>query len=141
MFTRPNSRSWKLMPMAVLFSLAAACSDDDATGPDADTLVGAWNVTSLQAFGVDVIDLGTTMVVTLTDNDNYSIVITGDILEMCATAVGCTQTGSYSATSTQITLDPGLATEIIFDYSLSGTTMTATGNVNGTPINMILRKS
>ena len=141
MFARPKSRSWTLVPMAVLFSLTAACSDNDATGPDADTLVGAWNVESLQASGVDVIGLGTTMVVTLTDDNRYSIVITGDILEMCATAVGCTQTGSYSSTTTQITLDPDLETAMIFDYSLSGTTMAATGNVNNTPVNVLLRKS
>ena len=60
MFERPKSKKWKLVPMAVLFSLATACSGDDTTGPDADPLVGAWNVTSLEAFGFDIIDQGTT---------------------------------------------------------------------------------
>jgi len=49
MFAHSKTRSWKPLALAALFSLAAACSDSETTGPDAGQLVGTWNVTSFRS--------------------------------------------------------------------------------------------
>jgi hypothetical protein len=127
--------------MAVLFPLAAACSDSGTTGLAADRVVGTWDVTSFQALGVDVIQQGMTMELTLTAGKTYTIVITGDAIGTCEAASDCTETGSYSSTSTQITIDPGLEDEVTFNYSINGTTMTFTGDIDGIPVTMVLQRS
>ena len=141
MFARITTRTWKLMAMALLLPLAISCSDNDSTGPDAGQLVGTWDVTSFQAFGIDIIQQGTTMELTLTASETYTIVITDDFLGTCDPEPTCTETGSYSSTSTQITLDPNTEDEVTFNYSINGTTMTFTGNIEGTQVTMILRRS
>lgn len=138
---RATTRTWKLMAMALLLPLAAACSDSETTGPDADQLVGTWDVTSFQAFGIDIIQQGTTMELTLTAARTYTIVITDDLLGLCEPATSCTETGTYSATSTRITMDPNTEDEVTFNYSINGTTMTFTGDIEGTQVTMILRRS
>jgi hypothetical protein len=141
MFAPPTTRSWKLLALAALLPLAASCSDSETTGPAADPLVGTWDVTSFQAFGVDFIEQGMTMRITLTASKTYTVVVTDDALGTCETATDCTETGSYSSTSTQITIDPGLEDEVTFNYSIQGTTMTFTGDIDGTPVTIILQRS
>ena len=141
MFARATIRTWKLLAFAALFSMAAACSDSETTGPAEEQLVGTWDVTSFQAFGVDAIQQGMSMELTLTAGKTYTIVITDDFLGTCDPETSCTESGSYSSTSTQITMDPGTEDEVTFNYSISGSTMTFTGNIEGIPVTMILRRS
>ena len=141
MFAHSKTRSWKPLALAALFSLAAACSDSETTGPDAGQLVGTWNVTSFQAFGIDVIQEGMTMKLTLTAGKTYTMVITDDFFGSCESAASCTESGSYSSTSTRITMDPNTEDEVTFNYSINGTTMTFTGDIEGTQVTLILRRS
>ncbi len=141
MFARPRTRPWKHLAMAVLFPLAAACSDSGTTGPAEERLVGTWDVTSFQVLGVDVIGQGMTMQLTFTAGKTYTIVITDDVIDACEAATECTETGSYSSTSTRITMDPGTADEVTFDYSINGTTMTFTGDIDDIPVTLVLRRS
>jgi hypothetical protein len=123
----------------MLMPLIVACSGDESTGPDSDPLVGTWQVTSFQTLGVDAIDLGMSMQVTLTSAKTYTLVITDDAFGACDAGTSCTETGSYSSTSTQITLDPG-PDEVTFNYSIQGNTMTFTGNIDGDPVTVVLQR-
>jgi lipocalin-like protein len=140
MFARPVTRRFQLMVMAVLMPLVVSCSDDESTGPDSDPLVGTWQVTSFEALGVDAIDLGMSMQITLTAAKTYTFVITNDALGSCDGATSCTQSGTYSSTSTQITFDPGDPDEVTLNHSAQGTTMTLTGDIDGDPVTIVLQR-
>ena len=141
MFGRLTTRPWKRLALAALFSMPAACSDSGTTGPNESQLVGTWDVTSFQALGVDLIQQGMTMELTLTAARTYTVVITDDFFDTCEGATSCTETGSYSSTATRITMDPGTEDEATFNYSINGSTMTFTADVDGIPVIMILRRS
>ena len=115
-------------------ALIAGCSDDDdGTGPNSP-LVGTWNATSITALGNDLVALGMDVTLTLTEAGDYTLDITGDLIAFCAPETSCTQTGAYTNTETQITLDPGTAEEVILSYLIQGTTLTFTGTISGTPV-------
>ena len=141
MLAYAKTRAWKHLAMVVLLPLAVSCSDSETTGPDSDRLVGTWQVTSFQAFGIDVIQQGMSMTLTLTAAKTYTIVITDDAIGTCDQATTCTETGTYSSTSTEITIDPATDDEVTFNYSIQGSTMTFTGNIDGTPVTMVLQRS
>ena len=121
------------LTLGLLAATLSACGDDDPTGVASD-LVGTWQVTSFQAIGFpDFIAAGMAVTVTLTDTD-YALVITNAQADLCDGAANCTNTGTYSATSSQITLDPGTPDAITFSYTISGSTMTWTGSIEGIPV-------
>ena len=142
MSVRRAARLGTLLAMAVLLPIASACSsDDDPTAPGADPLVGTWQVTSFQALGSDLIAQGMTLTITLSAAKTYTIVVTDDLLGTCDQGTTCTETGSYSSTSTQITIDPGLEDEVTFNYSIQGNSMTFTGSIDGNPVTVVLQKA
>ena len=141
MFARPMTQRLRILAIATVLPLAVACSNKDSTGPDANALVGTWQVTSFQAFGVDVIQLGMTMKFTFTATDTYSLVITGDAFGGCETSSDCTENGTYAATTTRITMDAGTPDEVTFNYSIQGARLTFTGDVEGTPVTIVLQRS
>jgi len=130
-----------MLAIATLLPLAVGCSDKDSTGPDTNALVGTWNVTSFEAFGIDVIQFGMTMKFTFTAAETYSLVITGDAIGGCETSSDCTENGTYSATTTRITMDAGTPDEVTFNYSIQGTRLTFTGDIEGTPVTIVLQRS
>lgn len=140
MFAQPLTQRHRLLAMALLLPLAVACSDNDATGPAPDPLAGTWQATSFEALGIDVIDLGMSMRLTLTAARTYTMVITNDAIGACDEDSSCTAAGTYSSTSTQLTFDPGLEDEVTFTYLIQGSTMTLTGDIDGTPVTMVLQK-
>lgn len=141
MFAHPMTRRFTLLALTLLLPLAVSCSGDDATGPSSDPLVGTWQVTSFQALGIDVIQQGMTMKLTLSASKSYTIVITNDAIGSCENATTCTDTGIFSSTSTQITMDPGTTNEITFSYVINGSTMTFTGNIDDVPVTVVLQKT
>ena len=141
MFTRATTRTWKHLAVTVLLPLAIACSDNDATGPSSDGLVATWQATSFQVLGFDAIQQGMGARLTLTAARTYTFLITNDITDACEGATTCTDTGAYSSTSTQITLDPGTPDAITFNYAIQGSTLTLTGDIEGIPVTMVLQKS
>ena len=122
-------------------ALSAACSGSDGpTDPD-ETLVGTWNVTHLAVLGSNLISLGMTATVAFTAQDTYTFTITGDLTGICGAPVtSCTQTGTWSATSSQLTLDSSVADPVTFSYSITGSTMTWTGALQGIPATVTLVK-
>ena len=140
MFARPMTRRRTRIAMAVMLPLAVACSGKESTGPDSNPLVGTWEVTSVVGRNVEWVDTGLSMTLTLTAADTYILIITDDVFETCLPAESCTQTGTYSATATQITLDPGLRDGGAFNYAINGTTMTFNGEIGAVPVTMVWQR-
>jgi hypothetical protein len=127
--------------LVVLVPVLVSCSsdDDEPAGPS-DPLVGTWNATSFVAGTDDVIALGMDLSIALSAAGTYTLTVTNDLIEACDGAANCTQTGSYTATSTQLTMDPGTVDTITFGYTIQGTTLTLSGNIDGTPVTVVLTR-
>jgi len=128
-----TGRTRAALAIGLLAATLSACGDDDPTGVVGD-LVGTWQVTRFQAVGLpDFISAGMTLTLALTENE-YTLTVTNDQAGICEGLSDCADSGTYSATSTQITLDPGTVDAITFSYSISGSTMTWTGSIEGIPV-------
>ena len=113
-------------------SSVAACSEDEAGGPSA-SLPGSWNATSLVVQGQDLIALGMDLTLTLGGSGTYVLTVTGDLTGVCGAASSCNETGAYTFTATRITLNPGTADELSFNYVLQGSTLAFTGVILDNP--------
>jgi hypothetical protein len=131
----PWSGRFGFVVAASLLVLSACSSDDDPVDPDDDaTIVGSWQATSFTALGTDYIAGGMTLAVTLSASDTYTFTVTGDEVGVCEDAgPDCTRPGTYAATETQVTLDPGTEGEVTFDYSIVGSNMSWSGAIQGIP--------
>ncbi len=119
----------------------AGCSSDDSTAPGVDpAVVGTWNATSFVVGGTNLIPpLGVSFV--FNANGTYALNFTSDQGDFCdPPEVNCGETGTYTSTSTTITLDPG-DNETILSYSISGSTMTINATIEGEDIVVILDKA
>jgi len=133
--------------LATLLLFAAAvpalsgCSDDgkDSTGPNTG-LFASWNATSVTAGGNDFIAMGMTLGLTLSANGDYQLDVTGDLIDICTPLSDCTVNGSFTAGGKKVTLDPGTTDEVTLNYTLVGTTLTFTGDINGTPATFVFQK-
>lgn len=132
-------RARSLLATSLLVAALAACSSDEATGPD-PALIATWNCTSFSALGQDFIQQGMTLQATFTNADTYTLTVTGDLTGNCNPGPDCVVNGTYSATATQITFDPGTVDAVTFNYSIVGNTMTLTGNIEGIPATITLEK-
>lgn len=132
---RLGARSIRGLAAVGLLATLAACGDDngDPTGL-VDDLQGTWQVTRFQGAGFpDFIAGGMTLTVTLAET-TYSLFVTNDLADICLGLNDCSTTGTYSATGSQITLDPGTADAITFNYTIQGNSMTWTGSIEGLPV-------
>jgi len=136
---RPR-RAFLLAPLCALAltPIVSGCSDD--TGPSSP-LFATWNATSFTALGDDFIADGMTLRVTLSATGTYTLVVTGDLVGSCDPGPNCTETGNYTYTATNITIDPGLADEVTFAYTIQGTTLTFTGSIGGNPVTIRFTKA
>lgn len=126
-----------------------ACSGSDnnndngtGTGPSSDpAYVGVWDATSFSAFGMNAIDLGMELQAEFTTS-MYLLTVTNDQVGICdfAGTSDCTSSGDLSGTSSQVTFDPGTADAVTFNYTISGSTMTFTGSIDGTPVTIVFAK-
>jgi hypothetical protein len=118
------------MSLALLLVAAGACSDNNGSGPPANEMAGTWTATRLEFVEaanptnkIEVIGLGGSATVTLTENHDFTIVssMPGESSE--------TSTGTWSTSSDVMTFhfSSGLSGTWQFDYSLSGTTLTLNG--------------
>ena len=119
----------------------AGCSSE-GTGPEINpAVVGTWNATSFMFEGSDVIVQGTTVSFGFTNDGTYSFNFANDQGVLCDVGTACVDTGDYEATVSQIVLDPDTVDEQLFNYSIAGTTMTITGDVDGAPVTIVLNKA
>lgn len=131
--------------VAVAFGVlfAGSCNDNaNMNGPGSDALLGTWVSTSLMAGGMELSDNGLTLTITFESDGTYTTSFTSDLdMIFCEGATSCTDGGPYTRTGTQITLDAGTTDESVVGYSISGDTMTVTGDIDGTPIVFVFRRS
>ena len=151
MFARSMTRRRTRIAMAVMLPLGLACSENESTGPESNPLVGTWQVTAFEVLGFNKIQRGLLMRLTLSADGTYSVEIENDSFGYCAPGPRCSATGRYSFTATQVRIDsarawwmgmgPGSEEEITFNYSMHGTTMMFTTDIEGTRTTLILQKS
>jgi len=141
---QPRRSAWRALlcvPLAMAVApLATGCSDDEPTTPPAP-IVGTWNATSISAIGQDFIAQGMTLTATFATNGSYTVAVTGDLIGACNPGPDCTASGTYSSTATQVTLDPGTADAVTFNYLVSGTTLMLTGSIEAIPVTIMLSKA
>lgn len=125
------------LALTTLMAAATACDNEDILIPDGDvTIVGSWQATSFAGLGTDLIADGMTLSATLSASNTYTFDVTGDLAGICGDeGPDCSsETRSYTATDTEVTLDPGDEDEVTFAYDIQGTIMTWTGSIDGTPV-------
>ncbi|HMB71288.1 MAG TPA: hypothetical protein VKU85_18400 [bacterium] len=133
-----NSR-WTLLLLAMLsIALLPACGDDgdDSMGPGGSgaAILGTWNATSFNAGGQDFVPMGLTVQLTFTAS-TYTIGITGDSGNLlCDMSSSCMDGGPFTYTATTITFDAGTVDETTLNYTISGSTLTLTGDIDGTAL-------
>ncbi len=128
----------------LLFGLATACSSSsDSSAPAVDPLVATWNATSFNVNGVDQINAGMHVTLTLTNANTYTLHFENDLITACSNTLGetCDQTGSYSTSGSSLTIDPGTSDSATFTYAISGNTMTWSGSINSTPVTVTFSKA
>lgn len=134
--------SRRLVPLGLLCSAAllsavvSGCSDDSnaPTSGSGSALVASWNVTSFATPTEDFITQGMTLVLTFRSNGTYAIAVTGDLVGICTPGPDCVDGGDYTATATTLTLDPGTVDATVFNYAITGTTITLNGDIGGTVV-------
>jgi hypothetical protein len=123
--------------VAALFLVVSAC--DSSNGPS-NPLIGSWNATSFTAQGTDYIANGMGLVLTIEKGGTYAVAFTNDQVGACNPGPDCTDGGDFVRNGNQLTLDRGTADETIFTYSIQGTTLTLTGDINGALATIVLDK-
>ncbi len=124
-----------LLAAAVAWSASGCGSDGNTVGPGGNNaVVGTWDAATFIVQGADLIAQGMSLSITLSASGSYSITITNDQGGLCDGAASCLDNGLYSASGTQIILDPGTIDEATLNYTIAGTTMTVTAVIDGTPI-------
>lgn len=119
-------------------SLLTGCGDDNPVSPQ-DRLIGTWNCTKYEltedGVTVDVLD-------TILDSFAFTFARSGRYSAVTAEQgqAPITMSGTYSATSSTITIDTGTV-EITFDYSISDSVLTMTGADGGLEYDMSFVKA
>jgi hypothetical protein len=137
----PLARLLRYPALALALVFIPACSDDDPVAPGADPIIGTWQVTSFVGLGQDFIANGMSMTITLAADGDYTFAIANDLIGSCDVGSNCADSGTYTATSTQITIDPGTADAVTFNYSINGNTMTWTGSIDGNAATVTMVRS
>ena len=137
-------RSTILFALVAFAAALSACSDDDnpaGPGGNQDAYVGTWTATSFVIAGMDLIDLGMGVQATLTTS-TYSLTVTDDVVGICdqAGSSDCTESGTLSGSGSQVTFDPGTQDQAVFDYTIVGSNMTFTGEIDGEPVSITFHK-
>ncbi len=137
MLARRAVRAASLLAAALI--QLPACSDDEPTAPGA-SLIATWNATSFVTMGQDFIAQGMTLRMVFSAAGTYTLTVGNDLIGACAPNPDCVETGNYTATTTQLTIDPG-PDETVFTYTIQGTVLTLTGSIDGTAVTIILSRA
>jgi hypothetical protein len=126
---------------AVILPLASGCGDDELepTPPPSSPLVGTWLAMSIEVPDGDAVADGMSLVATVGAAGTISLNITGDQLGLCNPGPDCTISGTWTTTSTTITIDSG-AENAILTYSVSGDSMTWIGTFEGVQAAIIFNR-
>lgn len=135
--------AFTLLAFAATATIIAACSDDEngIMEPPPPGLVGTWNATSIMAGGEDFFAQGMRVSFNFGADNEYSFVVTGDLLEFCDSQSSCSDFGDYTATTSTITFDPGTTDELTLTYTISGDTLTASGTFDTEVLTMTFERT
>jgi hypothetical protein len=123
--------------------LLAACGDDEPTGGNGNALLGSWTVTSFMIEGIGDVIAGSDLQLIFTFTaSTYTIVVANDDSGFfCDTGTTCTLPGDYTTTGNTITFDPGTSDEEDFTYFVTGDTLRMTGGIDGSTVDVTLRRT
>lgn len=111
--------------------LAAGCSDDlEPTPPPSSPVTGTWLATTIETPTGDATVDGMSIVANMNDAGTFSLNIAGDVLGLCDPGPDCSIVGTWTTTSTTVTLE-FTGQEQTVTYGADGGTMTWTGSFNG----------
>jgi hypothetical protein len=132
-------RFWSPAFALIAASILAVSACDSGNGPS-NPLIGSWDATSFTAQGTDFIANGMSLVLTFEKGGTYTVAFTNDLIGACNPGPDCSDGGDFVRTGNQVTLDPGTVDETIFTYAIQGSTLTLTGDINGTATTIVLDK-
>ena len=118
----------KLLPLfSLLLIFSFGCEDDKATEEEVNPLVGVWEMTSASI----LIQSNPSQTITITaDNDNSETMILGEdgTYSVSGNEDGYSYSGSgsWSSTANKLTIMEDGEETVIVDFSISGSTLTAT---------------
>ena len=120
-----------ILILSLTFLLFSACSDDDPTGPGADSIVGVWKGVKNTVFYGSLTNPDSSNVEILTDDISFTLTIKDDntyTVEFVFLGVTESISGTWSVSGNTITItEPGEPT-VTSDYSISGNTLTITSS-------------
>lgn len=133
---RTFSHAASILLLAATVSISACSDSKEVTGPGQDTIEGTWQATSFVALGTDAIADGMTFKATFNGNGGYTFVVTNDKIGVCGDGGGpnCTNTGDYTSTASQITIDAGSEDETTFNFAIVANKLTFTGSIGDDPV-------
>ena len=132
-----------ILSLALTSAVAGCSSDEGGTTPGVNpAVVGTWNATSFVVGPDDLIALGMGMSFVFNNDGTYSLNFTNDQGGLCDPGeVNCSESGTYTASDTQILLDAGTVDSATLNYTISGSTMTVTATIDGSDITVVLDKA
>jgi hypothetical protein len=137
----PRRRTVGIFLSLLVFALACG---GDSTEPNIDqAFVGNWVSTSFIVDGVELMAPGSAFYVSFgffSDGSYQSIVGGDDDLFLCDAVPSCVDDGDFSFTGSVITLDPGTVDAFDLQYSVSGDTLTVSGNIDGVPFSAVFER-
>ena len=135
-----SRRSFRGAIMALALGWAVTgCSSTEPSGGGGggggggnSAVVGTWNATSFVDTGsaFDLVGAGMSLTMTLTSGGTYTLSITNDQGLCDVGQTSCSETGSYTATGSQINFDDG-GGGFTMNYAIIGNEMSVSGTIDG----------
>ena len=137
-----SRRSFRGAIMALALGWAVTgCSSTEPSGGGGggggggnSAVVGTWNATSFvdTGAGFDLVGAGMSLTMTLTSAGGYTLSIQNDMGLCDFGQMSCSETGSYTATSSQIDFDDdGGDGGFAMSYAIIGNEMSVSGTIDG----------
>jgi hypothetical protein len=94
---------------------------------------------------MDPIGQGMTMTLTLTGtatSGTWATHVENDLIEICDNEqTTCDNSGAYTATATQLTLNPGDPEgEAVFSFDIQGSELTLVGSIDDVPVTIVAER-
>ena len=116
---RRRTMSTALLTLAIGWTITGCSTSESGDA----AYVGTWNATSFTSGGMEHIAQGMTFTFTFSNSGQYAFTITNDQAGLCDLASDCSDSGTFTATDTQIVLDAGMPDATTLNYGISGNTM------------------
>ncbi|MGD2046175.1 MAG: hypothetical protein PVJ80_03770 [Gemmatimonadota bacterium] len=140
----PHRKGLALLLLSV-WLLGSDCGNDGGTDVEVGAdFVGNWVSTSFVLDGEELMTAGSSFYISIGffSDGSYQLIAGGDEDGViCTGSTSCNESGDFSYTGTYITLDPGTMDELVFEYSVSGSTLTIEGDSSLGPYTAVFEKT